>query len=208
MSKFALLWYWRAEDLGHGWHRVESFDTSEHPKSTTVVGGQRPSDAPAFSWTTLDSHGRLVVGMTHEHLPDAPHMWWLLLHEHNGLGRTVSLIGVDDTRYPDGTVLTVDDLKADKEGIRSQACAIRWGYGDPQVLQIYVHPDLRRRRLSVKAVHAADIVNEAGCFGGYLYGGADLTPDGAQLASAWTSSRRLQQRTGHMAPAENVTDVT
>jgi hypothetical protein len=202
MSEFAQLWYWRDGSLNDRWARVESFGTDEHPKSTTIIGGDRPSTAPAFSWTTVDAAGRLVVGMTHDHLPHTPPLWWVLREEDHGIVPTVSLIAFADGRHPDGTVLSVAQARAETAPLSSQAGAIRWGKGNPKLEQVYTAPEFRRRRMAIKMIHTADILNEAAGWGGYLYGGEELTPDGQQLAAAWQHSKRLRPQTAFMPPME------
>lgn len=204
MSKFALLYYWRDGRLDDDWWRVESFSDSAHEKNQTIVGGERPTDSTPFSWTTLDTEGRLVVGMQTAHLPDTPDLWWVIVPEPHRVVPTQSLIGFADGRYPDGTVLTVHQVRADTLSsgnvLPPQAGAVRWGTGDPKLEQLYVAPEFRRRRVSVKMIHAADIVNEAGGWGGHLYGGAELTADGEKLAEAWSGSKRLRQQSVKMPP--------
>lgn len=203
MSQFATLWFWREGPLDDTWFRVESFSTDEYPKPSTVVGGPRPSDAPAFSWSTLDDSGRLCIRTVTEHLPNAPDLWWILKDEPHPLSPTVSLIAFADGMFPDGTVLTVEQARAvGGLGPRMQAAAIRWGKGDPKLEQIYVNPDYRRRRMSIKMINVADIVNEASGWGGYIYGGAELTPDGEKLAQAWSHSPRLRPQTVAHTPLE------
>lgn len=201
MSKFALLYYWRNGRLDDDWWGVESFADLRHPNSVTIEGGERPSPSAAYSWTSLDADGHLVVGMDHSHLPDAPDLWWVLRDEPHPLTPTVCLVAFADGAFPDGTVLTVAQARA--AGVldgRPQAGAIRWGKGDPKLEQVYTAPEHRRKRMSVKMVHTADIVNEAAGWGGYLYGGAELTPDGVKLAEAWQGSKRLRPRTVEMPP--------
>lgn len=203
MSKFASLWYWREHLLDNQWWRVESFDTEEHPKSSTIYGTERPSSAAPFSWTSLDETGHLVVGIDpRDHLPTTPALWWALVEDDNAIVPNVSLIAFADDRYSDGTVLTAAQLRAEIGTPPAQAGAIRWAKGEAKIEQIYTAPEFRRRRMSIKMVNAADILNEASGWGGYLYGGEELTPDGQQLASAWTSSRRLRQQSVHVLPAE------
>lgn len=201
MSKFALLYYWRDGRLDENWWRVRSFSDQRHPKSTTITGGTCPTDSAPFSWTELDGDGRLVVGMTHDHLPDTPALWWVLRDEPHPLAPTVCLVAFADGAFPDGTVLTVRQAK--EAGVldgREQAGAVRWGKGDPKLEQVYTAPDYRRRRMSVKMVHVADLVNEAAGWGGYLYGGSELTPDGQRLAEAWSGSLRLRPLNVQMPP--------
>lgn len=203
MTQFATLWFWNAGRLDDHWDRIESFSTEEHPKPSTVHGGERPSEAPAFSWTGLDADGNLLVGHVTDHLPDTPAIWWVLRHEPNPLGDTVSLIGFADDDLADGTVLPV--AKAVELGVargKEQACAIRWGKGDPKLEQIHVRESLRRKRLSVKMIHVADVVNESAGWGGYIYGGMELTPDGEKLAGAWQHSPRLRPKTTDHTPLE------
>jgi hypothetical protein len=140
--------------------------------------------------------------MIHDHLPDAPPLWWVLVEEHHGLVPTISLIAYADARYPDGTVLTTDQYRAEVGASRPQAGAIRWGKGDPKLEQIYTAPDYRRRRMSIKMIHTADIINEAAGWGGYLYGGEELTSDGQQLAAAWSGSQRLREQSVQASPME------
>lgn len=197
MTRFATLWFWNAGPLDENWHKVESFSTGEHPHPSTVHQPDRPSDFPAFSWSGLDDDGNLRVGHVTDHLPDAPPLWWVLRHDPHPLGDTVSLIGFADAAFPDGTVLTVRQALDLGVGASSpQACAVRWGKGDPKIEQIYVAPEFRRRRVSIKVVHVADILNEASGWGGYIYGGTELTPDGEKLAEAWKHSVRLHPQTG------------
>ena len=157
VSKFALLWYWREGRLDDRWWKVASFADDTYPKSTTVVGGVCPTTVAPFSWTDLDDAGRLVVGMVDNHLPDAPNLWWVLHDEPHRLVHTQSLIAFADGRYPDGTVLTVAQVRADvlrdDAPLPAQAGAVRWGHGDPKLEQLYVAPEFRRRREESSEVH-------------------------------------------------------
>lgn len=199
MSKFAQLWYWRPYKLNETWWKVESFVATDHPSSTTVFTEERPTQASAFSWSSLDDEGNLVIGMTHEHLPDTPDIWWLLIDEPHPITPTLALIGFNSKLYQDGTILTKQTTPPNIKQ-QQQIAAIRWGKHNPKLEQLYVTETQRRKRISTKMIHTADLINEAGNYGGYIYGGAELTPDGQTIATAWQGSQRLQPQHTHINP--------
>lgn len=191
MSKFESLWYWQKERLTSNWFEVYAFDTDEREKPTTVIGGVKPSTHLHTAYTDVDKNGRLRLHLHKEEFPNAPNFWYVLIREYNGITKTQSLAAFADERFEDGIVIEADYAQKIGVDLSSRAAAIRWGFGDPKVEQIYVAEEYRRIRSSIKLIAAADMTNMAGNWGGYLYGGDQLTAMGETLASSWSGSSRL-----------------
>ena len=205
MTKFVTLWFWQKSRLSADWFEAYSYTTDEHPHPYLSRSVNRPTSATPWSWSSLDENNRLVVHIPTDHIPDAPPMWYALIREYGFHKKTQTLVGFDTDHYPEGTVLELDDMKRagfEPSFMKSRVAAIRWGFGDPHIEQLYVAESHRRRRISTKIINAADIINVAGNWGGFIYGGDQVTELGSQLASSWTHSSRLRQVEVHLPPMD------
>lgn len=204
MSKFVTLWFWRGQRLTADWFHVESYATDEYPHPTLIVRKDKPTFAEPFSTSRVDELGRLIIGLDHGHLPDAPPLWHVLIREYRRQPvPTQCLISFATDDLPDGTVVEAADYTQMKlPPMSEQVAAIRWGFGDPKIEQLYVAEAWRRRRISVKLINCADLVNVAGGWGGFIYGGDQTTDMGAQLGTAWAHSTRLQERVVKLPPMD------
>lgn len=202
MTQFATLWFWQKSRLTAEWFETYSFDTEENPKPSLIRSPNKPTNANAWSYTTVDHNDRLVATISSDHLPNTPPLWYLLLREYQLNPLSQSLIGFVGDEYPDGTVVEVDEFKNRGFDIKDRACAIRWGFGDPHITQLYVAEEHRRKRMSIKLINVADIVNVAGNWGGFIYGGDQVTDMGAELAKSWSSSSRLKPVEAVMPPMD------
>lgn len=200
MNKFATLWFWKGDRLSHNWFQVKSFNTNEHPHPSVVGGADVSFSATPFSWSGLDELGHLIVGVDHGHLPNAPSLWHVLVREYDRFTPAQSLVSFATDHFVDGTVVEMDEFKSLGVSMGDRLAAIRWGYGDPKIEQLYVHEDHRRKRIGTKIINVADLVNVAGGWGGFIYGGDQVTDMGAQVASAWTNSSRLLQKEVSLPP--------
>lgn len=200
MTKFVTLWFWRGGRLSGEWFKVESYGTKEHPHPTLVVGHRKPTSAEPFSWSSLDKNNRLVIGLDHSHLPNTPPLWHVLVREYRRSTPTQSLISFVSDDYGDGTVIEIDEFKRRGFSFENRVAAIRWGFGDPKVEQLYVAETHRRMRIATKMINCADLVNMAGGWGGFLYGGDQVTEMGSQIASSWNGSARLIQKEVSLPP--------
>ena len=86
--------------------------------------------------------------------------------------------------------------------VNERACAINWGFGDPHIYQVYVAERYRRRRTSIKLINVADVVNVAGNWGGFIYGGDQVTALGSQLRDSWTNSTRVKPVVANLPPMD------
>jgi hypothetical protein len=194
MSRFALLWYWQKQPLTDAWLEVYSFETEEYPRPHLVTGTDYPTTAKPWSYSSIDEGGRLVVHLPEGHLPDAPPMWYVLVREYGELRKTQSLVGFNTDHYPNGTVVELDELKQkgfEPSFMSQRIAAVRWGFGDPHLEQLFVSEDHRRKGVSTKIINVADIVNTAGNWGGFIYGGDQVTAMGQELSKAWNGSARV-----------------
>jgi hypothetical protein len=205
MPKFVTLWFWQKSRLSADWFEVYSFTTDEHPHPYLTRQTNSPTNAEPWSYSSIDSNNRLVVHVPNEHIPDAPPMWYVLIREYGELKQGQTLAAFDTDLYPDGTVVELDELKRkgfEPSFMKQRIAGIKWGFGDPHVEQIFVADTHRRKRISIKLINVADVVNTAGNWGGFIYGGDQVTLMGEELSKSWDgSSRRLP--TSVLFPAEN-----
>lgn len=192
MSKFPTLWFWQKSRLTAEWFEVYSYETDERPKPSLTRSPTLPTSAAPWSSSTVDLVGRLRISVPKEHIPDAPPMWYLLVRQYHATPLSQTLVGFTTPDYPDGTVIEVGEFQNTGLELSQRACAINWGFGDPHIYQIYVAEEHRRKRMSVKLINVADVVNVAGNWGGFIYGGDQVTAMGAELGKAWTNSVRLK----------------
>lgn len=203
MPKFATLWFWQKQRLNSEWFEVYSFSTDEHPHPTLIVGGTRPTQAEPWSWSSIDGGNRLVVQTPKDHVPNAPAMWYVLIREYGETKKAQTLAAFDTDHYPDGTVVEIDELKQkgfDPSFMAGRIAAVRWGFGDPHLEQLYVSEEHRRKRISIKLINVADVVNVAGNWGGFIYGGDQVTAMGEELGKAWSGSSRVRPIEARMPP--------
>lgn len=205
MNKFATIWFWQKSRLSAEWFEVYSFDTDERPKPSLTRQPNPPTSAEPWSWSSIDDQNRLVVHVPSAHLPDAPAMWYALIREYGGTKHSQTLVAFDDNQFPDGTVLEIPELQRrgfEPSFMGQRVAAIRWGFGDPHIEQVYVAESHRRRRISVKLINTADVVNVAGNWGGFIYGGDQVTELGSKLGEAWTNSTRLRKEAVRLPPMD------
>jgi len=203
VGKFATLWFWQKSRLTAEWFEVYSFDTDERPRPSLTRNPEKPTNAEPWSFSNVDDQGRLFIHVPSDHLPDTPPLWYVLIREYGYEKQSQTLVAFADGLYKDGTVVELSEIKNkgfDPSYMQSRAGAIRWGFGDPHLEQIYVAENYRRRRISTKLINVADIVNVAGNWGGFIYGGDQVTEMGAKLADSWNNSARLRPASVHLPP--------
>jgi len=203
MAKFVTLWFWQKQRLSAEWFEVYSFTTDEFPRPYLSRSTTKPTNAEPWSWSSVDDNNRLVVHVPTSHIPNAIPMWYALIREYGALKQSQTLVAFDTDHYPDGTVVEVSELQQrgfDPSFMANRVAAIRWGFGDPHLEQIFVIEKYRRRRMSVKLINVADVVNTAGNWGGFIYGGDQVTAMGEQLGLAWAGSARLRPVEVHLSP--------
>lgn len=195
MAQYPTLWFWRSDPIKDGWWSVKSYSTDEHPHPFTVESDVRPTEAEPFS--TLDrNEDHLRVWIDHEHLPNAPDLWYLLINYNETFGGVSSLMAFTDNRFPDGTILDVEQFRKTGKSAADQIGAVQWRRSTATLEQIYVHKAQRRKGISTKLINVADILVVARRTDAYLNGGGHLTDDGAALAQRWSHSARLTERVG------------
>ena len=193
MSKFATLWFWEKQPLNEKWNQVYSFDTPQYPKPSLIKQADIPTDSEPFSWTELDGQGRLRAHVTHEHLPEAPSMWFVYGVRKSQPTATQTLIAFSTPEFPDGTILGLDDAKEMNLDPMKRIAAINWGLNEPKLYQLYVDANHRRKRIGTKLINICDIVHVATGLGGFIYGGDQVTEMGEQYGQAWVGSTRRQE---------------
>lgn len=195
MPKFPTLWFWQKQRLTAEWFEVYSYITDEHPHPYLTRQTKQPTNAEPWSWSSVDANGRLQAHIPTEHIPDAPPLWYALIREYGQVSQSQTLVGFDTDDYPDGTVVEVQELQNrgfEPSFMTNRVAAIKWGFGDPHVMQLFVVEKHRRKRVSVKLINVADLTNVAGNWGGFIYGGDQVTAMGEQLGTAWSGSARLK----------------
>ena len=202
MDKFVTLWFWRGIRLSAEWFKVESYATPEYPHPTLVVRNNKPTFAEPFSWSSVDANNRLVIGLDHSHLTQTPALWHVLLREYRRLIPTQTLVSFASDEFPDGTVLEMNEFERRGLSFDGRVAAIRWGFGDPKIEQLYVDQNFRRMRIATKIINCADLVNVAGGWGGFIYGGDQVTELGEEIASSWSHSSRLLAKEVSLSPMD------
>ncbi len=132
-------------------------------------------------------------------------MWYALVREYGKLKQSQTLVAFNTDHYAEGTVVEVDELKSrgfDPSFMSQRIAAIRWGFGDPHIEQLFVDQNHRRKRISIRIINVADVVNVAGNWGGFIYGGDQVTDLGEQLRGAWSNSARVQNIVAKMPPMD------
>ncbi len=199
-GKLKPVFFWKRGVLHNGWDDVVAITSegSGHDPMTIHTSEEQPNGEVAYECST-DDDGRIVVHLRRAEFAQVPDLWYVMMGRPEGNPPNICLIAFASPTFPKGTVVDVNDGEALK-GVdpRSQVAAIQWGYSDPKIHQVFVHPDHRRKRISVAMIGAADIVNM--CFGktgGRAIYGGDVTTDGGEhLREAWALSPRLMPRQG------------
>lgn len=202
MSEFATLWFWKGARFSAEWFEVESFTTDEYPHPSLICGIRKPSSAKPFSWSSIDQNNRLVIGLDHSHLTNSPALWHVLVREYSRMSKTQSLISFVSEEYEDGTVIELNEFNRRGFSFSDRVAAIRWGFGDPKIEQLYVDEKFRRKRIGTKIINCADLLNVAGGWGGFIYGGDQLTKDGEKIAGSWRHSSRLLNKEVSLPPMD------
>lgn len=198
--QYPTLWFWRSAELVNGWRAVESYTTDEHPKPYRFDGGLRPTDAP--TWSSLTHNGEhLVATVDHSHLPKAPPLWYVVLDQTQTLGDATALMAFADDRFPDGTVLSVEQFRACQVEGKKQIGAVQWMRNTGTLTNLRVNEAYRRRGISLKLIHVADVLLVSRD-DGFLNGGDHLTSDGEALAAKWQHSVRLKPQVGRYSPMD------
>ena len=203
MSKQETLWFWQKSRLTAEWFEVYSFTSKEYPHPCLINRPDKPTNSEPWSSSSVDEQQRLRVFTPKEHVSSAPLMWYLLIREYgNPRKPTQSLVAFADERFEDGTVIEFEKFKTLNYDISERVAAIRWGFGDPHIEQLYVVENYRRRKISIKLINVADIVNIAGNWGGFIYGGDQVTQDGEALSREWAHSSRLRPIEARLPPMD------
>lgn len=186
--------------LANGWDDVVAITAEGSGNEPTSMHASEvlPHEEVAYE-CSVDRNGRVVVHLRRGEYERVPDLWYTMVVRPNGNPPNVCLIAFACGSFPKGTVVDVNDRDAlSAVDPKSQVAAIQWGYGDPKIHQVFVHPDHRRRGISVAMIGAADIVNM--CFGkngGRAIYGGDVTTDGGEhLRRAWSLSPRVMPRQG------------
>ena len=201
MAKFATLWFIDSGPLNDTWRKVSSYTSDKYPKPSVIRDIEPPSDEAPYTATSLID-GHLSLYITHEHLPDAPHMWYVYLTQPHPVTPSQSLIAFDTDHYPEGTVISVDEARGTNVLPADRIAAINWGLHDPVLYQLYVAKSHRRRRIGTKIINACDILQVARGTDKFIYGGEQVTELGKQYGEAWIGSARRRDPKIMMPPMD------
>ena len=164
----------------------------------TVLHGDHKITGEKAYCSTVNNNGDLVVHLQRQEFEKCPPLWFVIHENPHGAPPSLALLAFSANEIPAGTVLTTQ--QAEQHGIKpqDQIAAIQWGYGDPKLHQIAVHPDWRRQHIALALIGAADVVNMSGNYSGdkVIYGGDVTTQGGETLREAWHKSPRVTQRQG------------
>lgn len=159
---------------------------------------------PAYH-TEIDQNGDLVVHLDREEFSAVPPLWYVINENPNGTPPNIALLAFATQEKPAGTIITPQQAQQLDINPQKQIAAIQWGYKDPRIHQIAVHPDWRRKRIALALIATADTVNMAGNYSGdtMLYGGDVTTQGGEKLRDAWKNSPRVTPRQGEIKKDHN-----
>lgn len=190
-----IVWFWKGPKLNNKWFAVENYTTDERDRPSTVESETRPTSAKAFSYSKLDNDQNLVVVLDDEQFDGCPELWYIL-EENSRPTDMVVLHAMAGGAFPNGTVVTVKDIKNMPMESPERVAFIRWFRQDSRIQQIFVSNGWRRKRVSTVLFSIADIVIISGEYGTYLNGGDITTADGEKLREAWSQSTRVTPRVG------------
>lgn len=183
--------------LSQEWLQASAYTCDEQHPPLTVLRETDHVGKELVYFNSWDGH-HMTVHLVREEFEVCPPMFYVLAVRPDGAPPNMVMSAFTSGEFAPGTVVSVEDAKASGVDSTRQVAAIQWGYGDPKLHQIFVHPDWRRRRIALAMIGAADVVNMAGNFSGdrVLYGG-DVTTDGGEtLRAAWSKSPRVMTRQG------------
>lgn len=202
MTEYPTTWFWRSAPLNEDWFAVQSFTTEEVEKPSTIEADAKPTLAAPYSTISLEDQN-LVVWTDNSYSPKVPNLWYLILPENKApFPPTFSLIAFADCRFPNGHVFNVRQFRQYGHTTSEQAAAIRWERESGKLQQIYVSSDFRRMGISFRLLNVADILHVSSGASTHLYGGEEVTPDGAKLAEAWKHSPRVRQQKASFSPMD------
>lgn len=199
MTKFKTVWFWHSnKKAAEEFSFVMSFYDDAYQKPSMISDIKSPCHAYCHSFNTIDDSGHQIVHLVSDDFLKSKPLWYVLIDAHDQLPHMRTLMAFDTDDFPDGTVVPFSDINQSK--VSPQACVgyIRWFVDDSRMQQIYVHPDWRRKRISIRLISVADlfIVSDNQWNGSFLNGGDITTEQGEMLRSAWSSSTRLIPKIG------------
>lgn len=201
MTKFAILWFWEKQQIDESWREIYSFTTSEFERPSVVRSEKRPSSDEVFSSFSPGDNG-LNIYVTHDHLPDAPPLWYVYTRNEKAHVPTQTLVAFSTDHFPEGTLVGVSQLKDTGLTPMDRTAAVNWGLFDPKLYQLYVAENMRRRRIGTKLINAADVLHVATGHGGFIYGGDQVTELGKEYGEAWLGSTRRKEPQIIMPPMD------
>lgn len=195
MTKFKTVWFWDSGiPLGDTHTHVMAFYDDSRPKPSVVRNEKSPHHSFCHSFNTSDSDGNQVIHLVDSTFANTPNAWYGYAQLDEMM---CTLLSFSNDMYPNGTVVPFREF-ADKTKPEDSSGFLRWFIKDSRIQQIFVSPDFRRNRLSVKLVAVADIliVADKQWNGIFLNGGDITTADGETLRQAWSESTRVTPRIG------------
>jgi GNAT superfamily N-acetyltransferase len=135
-------------------------------------------------WQTFPSErGILRVDVAPVVAPEAPAVWFVLIHEPKAEPAATNLVGFVGDALPPGTV--VGRYQFATMGVRSeeQVAAVRWYPRDGLVHQVYVAPAWRRQQLGSLILYTAGAVHQSMGWSGKLHSDGRRTTAGDALTS-------------------------
>ena len=188
------------QQVTNKWRTVQAYTCDDSHPPMTVLHGEHVFDNERVYCSTIDNDGHLVVHLQRQEFSKCPPLWYVLHEKPNGAPPNIALLAFATYDYPQGTIVTVEE--AEQKGIQpvQQVAAIQWGYGDPKLHQIAVHPNWRRQRIALALIGTADVTNMSGNYSGdkVIYGGDVTTQGGETLRQAWNKSPRVMPRQGEI----------
>lgn len=186
------------------WQEILSFEINEEFKSGEVLTEHQyfkrlNGIRPRLMYMITDAgDGTPQIVLTSDEWSVCPPMWYAYLIRENGLPPNISVMAFTTEHFSPGSLVYITEAALSGVKPVEQAGAIQWGYGDPKIHQIFVHPSWRRRRIAGALIAAADLINLSGRFSPeqLLYGGDVTTNGGEHLRDAWGQSPRVMQRQG------------
>lgn len=198
------VYFWYGGKLNDRWqdYTALTIDGAHHPME--ICRDEVRPEGEVVYFGSLDATGRFVIHLERAEYAVVPPVWFVLQEHPEAQPPHVILRAFACSTFPVGTVVDAADAIAAGVQVNSQIAAIQWGHGDPNLQQVFVHPEWRRRHLALAMIGAADLVNMCRGFSGgrALYGGDVTTAGGEHLREAWSSSPRVSERIGAAEPVE------
>lgn len=202
MGIFKPHFYVTGEQFGD-WTEVLSYEINDNFFSGEVLPPHEyypriGNIKPRLMYMLTNNSGIPHISFNSEEWATCPPLWFAYIVSEYGIPPNISVMAFATPDFDSGQVVTANEAAQKGIAASQQIAAIQWGYKDPKMHQIFVHPDWRRRRISAAMIGAADLINLAGNFspGTLLYGGDVTTAGGEHLRNAWGTSPRVIQRQG------------